>query len=94
MTSNGFVHFMSDAIRAAGLPVDVTTHDPRYTAATMPHELKLEWEVIASITGHQTVAMVRKYTAKKRNAQLAFASLDAARAARGKGRKRRLKNAE
>ncbi|WP_376989724.1 tyrosine-type recombinase/integrase [Azospirillum rugosum] len=94
MTPNGFVHFMSDAIREAGLADDVTTHGLRYTAATMLHELKLEWEVIASITGHQTVAMVRKYTAKKRNAQLAIASLDAARAAKGKGKKGRPKNAE
>lgn len=87
MTSNGFVHFMSDAIREAGLSEDVTTHGLRYTAATMLHELGMEWEVIASVTGHQTVAMVRKYTAKKRNAQLAIASLDAARAAKGKGKK-------
>ncbi|CAO3426526.1 tyrosine-type recombinase/integrase [Azospirillum argentinense] len=94
MTSNGFVHFMSDAIREAGLPEDVTTHGLRYTAATMLHEVGMEWEVIASVTGHQTVAMVRKYTAKKRNAQLAIASLDAARTAKGKGRKGRPKNAK
>lgn len=94
MTSNGFVHFMSDAIREAGLPDDVTTHGLRYTAATMLHELGMDWEVIASVTGHQTVAMVRKYTAKKRNAQLAIASLDAARAAKRKGGKAPPENAK
>lgn len=62
----------------------MTTHGLRYTAATMLHELGLDWEVIASVTGHQTVAMVRKYTAKKRNAQLAITSLDAARVAKNK----------
>lgn len=82
LTSSAFVHLMSDAIKGAGLGDGVTTHGLRYTAATMLHELGLDWEVIASVTGHQTVTMVRKYTAKKRNARLAIATLDAARAAK------------
>ncbi len=85
LTANSFVHFMSDAIKASGLPDDVTTHGLRYTAAVVLNELGLEWEIIASITGHQTVAMVRKYLAKKRNARIAISRLDEARAARKGG---------
>ncbi|MCA1907987.1 MAG: tyrosine-type recombinase/integrase [Magnetospirillum sp.] len=57
----------------------VTTHGLRYTAATILHELGNDWDTIASITGHETVQMVRKYTAKKRKAKVAIASLDKAR---------------
>ena len=78
---------MSDAISDAALPDDVTAHGLRYTAATVLHELHLDWEVISSITGHQTVAMVRKYIAKKRNARIAIATLDAARSTKKRGRK-------
>ncbi|MFP5514086.1 MAG: tyrosine-type recombinase/integrase [Alphaproteobacteria bacterium] len=90
LTSSAFVHLMSDAIKGAGLGDGNTTHGLRYTAATMLHELGLDWEVIASVTGHQTVTMVRKYTSKKRNARLAIATLDAARAAK----KERAENSE
>ncbi len=79
-----FRHVMIDAYQAtAGLRSGlkeggVTTHGLRYTAATRLHELGLDWNLISAITGHETVAMVRKYTDKKRLAKLAIASLDAA----------------
>lgn len=57
----------------------VTSHGLRYTAATVLYELDCDWDTIAAITGHETVQMVRKYTAKKRRAKLAIARLDAAR---------------
>lgn len=72
-------HTMRSAIRDAGLPDDCTLHGLRYTAAAILHELGLDWEIIGSITGHQTAQMVRKYIAKKRNAQIAIARLNAAR---------------
>ena len=50
MTSNGFAHFMRDAIWAAGLLDDETTHGLRYTAATILNEPSLDWETIASVT--------------------------------------------
>jgi integrase len=78
-----FRHRMAAAYAAAGL-TGVTTHGLRYTAATTLAEFGLDWETIASITGHETSEMVRKYTAKKRRAQVAIASLDAARATRKK----------
>jgi integrase len=71
---------MRDADVAAGLPEDVTTHGLRYSAATILHELGQDWETIAAVTGHETVAMVRKYTEKRRRARLAIDSLNVARA--------------
>lgn len=57
----------------------VTTHGLRYTAATVLAELGHDWDTIAAITGHETVQMVRKYTAKKRRARIAIDSLNSAR---------------
>lgn len=80
-----FRHVMIAAYQAVdGLPTGmedggVTTHGLRYTAATILHELGHDWETIASITGHETVQMVRRYTEKKRKARIAIASLDKAR---------------
>lgn len=70
---------MRDAYRAAGLADDVTNHGDRYTAATRLHELDCDWETIASITGHETAAMVRKYTEKRRKARLAISRLNRSR---------------
>lgn len=74
---------MRDAYRNAGLSDDVTNHGGRYTAATRLHELGSDWETIASITGHETMQMVRKYTAKKRKARLAISRLNRSRATTG-----------
>jgi len=82
-----FRHRMTEAYAAAGLPGGVgtgcTTHGLRYTAATRLHELGCDWETIAAITGHETVSMVRKYTAQKRRAKVAITRLDQARKNRG-----------
>jgi integrase len=75
-TVSGLQHLMRDAYRAAGLGDDVTNHGGRYTAATRLHELDCDWETIASITGHETAAMVRKYTEKRRKARLAIARIN------------------
>ena len=69
-------HRMRDAIEAAGLPDTCTIHGMRYTSATRYRELGCDWDEIADITGHQTVAMVRKYTAKRRRARATVARLD------------------
>jgi integrase len=75
-----FRHLMRNAYVAAGQPDDVTTHGLRYSAATILHELGQDWETIAAVTGHETVAMARKYTAKRRRARLAIDSQNVARA--------------
>jgi hypothetical protein len=49
--------------------------------ATRLKELGLSWDVIASITGHDTAAMVEHYTEQKRKAKIAINTLDAATAA-------------
>lgn len=59
----------------------VTSHGLRFTAATILREIGCDWEEIAAITGHETVAMVRKYSGRKRKAKRAIAKLDAARLA-------------
>jgi hypothetical protein len=52
----------------------------RYSAATILHELGPDWETIAAVTGHETVAMARKYTEKRRRARLTISRLNLARA--------------
>jgi integrase len=79
-TISGLQHLMRDAYRDAGLPDDVTNHGGRYTAATILHELGCDWETIGAITGHETMAMVKKYTAKRRKARIAIGRLNRARA--------------
>jgi integrase len=86
LTIDAFRHRMADAYAEADLPDDCTTHGLRYTAATVLHELGCDWETIASITGHETVAMVRKYIEKRRRARLAIDSLNRARKRRRKER--------
>lgn len=71
-----FEKIMRSAYNEVGFGLDITTHGLRYTAATVLHELQLDWEVIASITGHKTMQMVQKYTRKKRLAARAIAKLD------------------
>jgi len=70
------------AYRDAGLPEDVTGHGLRYTAATRIHELGLTWEDVASITGHQSMAMAKKYSQQKKRAGNVVAVLNKANAAK------------
>ena len=71
-------HQMIAAYKAAGL-TGVTTHGLRYTAATRQRELGCDWETVASITGHRTAEMARKYMRKRRNAEVAITRIDDAR---------------
>lgn len=82
---DNFRHIMLDAYKEtprleSGLKSGgVTTHGWRYTAATILHELGCDWETIGSITGHETMQMVKKYTEKKRRAKVAITRLNQAR---------------
>lgn len=84
-TVDNFRHTMIDAYAATpgiqgGMSSGgVTSHGLRYTAATILKELGCSWEEIASITGHETAQMVKKYTTQKRRAKLAISRLDKAR---------------
>ncbi|MDQ7246135.1 tyrosine-type recombinase/integrase [Rhodospirillaceae bacterium R-7] len=60
--------------RSAG----VTPHGLRLSAATRLKELGLSWDVIASITGHDTKEMVEHYTEQERKAKIAIGVLNAA----------------
>ncbi len=81
---DNFRHIMIDAYRAVeGLGCGlanggVTTHGLRYTAAVVMCEMGCDWETIASITGHATIQMVKKYLEKKRLAQLGVDALNRA----------------
>lgn len=82
----GFSGFMRHAISEAGLPDTVTVHGTRYTAATRiaevsiaaGHTQDMAWQIAASITGHETAAMARKYTEQKRLAALGVDGLNRA----------------
>ncbi|MAL41433.1 MULTISPECIES: tyrosine-type recombinase/integrase [Thalassospira] len=78
MDATAFSKLMRKAYRAAGLPDDFTSHGGRYAAATRLKELGLTWEEIADIVGHETVAMVQKYTRQRRNAKMAIDKINRA----------------
>src|SRR6185437_7150018 len=75
---DNFRHFMREAYDAAGLPKDCTTHGLRYTTATVLHELGCDDATIADVTGHETLAMVKKYRGKRRRARLAIERINRA----------------
>lgn len=56
----------------------LTAHGLRFTAATRLRELGLSWDVIASITGHETAEIVAFYSERKRKSGFAVATLNAA----------------
>lgn len=76
-----FRHVMRAAILDADLD-GCTLHGLRYTAGTRLRELGLESRIIAAILGHSTAEMVRKYSEQEREATIAIATLDEARAGR------------
>jgi len=88
-TDGTFSHKINDASKEVpGLVVGakiggVTPHGLRLAAATRLKELGLSWDVIASITGHDTAEMVAHYTEQRRKAKLAIDTLDAATAKKG-----------
>lgn len=49
--------------------------------ATRPPRASVNSDVVASITGHETMEMAEKYMEKKRKAQMAIGTLDEATAA-------------
>jgi len=86
MKEDYFRHMMREAYDEAGLPQDFTTHGLRYAAATRVYEVyksmnypdRIAWEAVADITGHATMLMAKKYSEKKRRAQITVGHLDAA----------------
>lgn len=73
-TADHFKHTMARAYAAAGL-TGVTTHGLRHTTATLLAEAGCDWPTIAAVTGHRTAEMVRRYTARRRNAASAVEHL-------------------
>ena len=71
-------HLRANAYAEAG-PEGVPSHGLRHTTGTVLAELGCDWPTIASILGHRTAEMVRKYTGKKRQAKLAITKLNKAR---------------
>jgi hypothetical protein len=51
---------------------------PPLSSSKQTFELGLNWDVIASITGHDTAEMVAYYTEQKRKAKIAIGTLNAA----------------
>lgn len=76
---DNFRNFMRAAYDAADLSPGYTTHGLRYTQATVLKKLSCDDATIADIAGHETLAMVKKYTTKRRRARLAIARLNRAR---------------
>ena len=67
----GFGQFISDAIRAAGLPSRCKAHGLRKAAARRLAEAGCTEKQIASITGHRSLAEVARYTRKADQKRLA-----------------------
>lgn len=59
----GFGNFMSDSIRAAGLPERCVAHGLRKAAARRLAEAGCSAREIMAVTGHKTLAEVERYTA-------------------------------
>ncbi len=53
-------------------------HGLRHTAGRVLLEIDCEEKTIGAILGHRTLEMVRRYTAQRRRAESAIASLDRA----------------
>jgi len=70
-TVKGFGNFMSDAIRAAGLPAHCKAHGLRKAAARRLAEAGCTAKQIQAITGHKTLAEVERYTRKADQVRLA-----------------------
>jgi enterobacteria phage integrase len=72
----GFGNFMSDAIRAAGLPACCKAHGLRKAAARRLAEAGCSAKQIQAITGHKTLAEVERYTRKADQVRLARQAMD------------------
>jgi integrase len=67
----GFGNFMSDAIRAAGLPPRCKAHGLRKAAARRLAEAGCTAKQIQAITGHRSLKEVERYTRKADQTRLA-----------------------
>lgn len=76
LTETAFRHIMRDAHDAAGLPDDATTHGLRVTAGVIIYQKTGDWQIVGSILGHQTEAMVRHYLRQQRFGSAAVLALD------------------
>lgn len=74
-TASTLSHGMHYAFVAAGCE-GMTVHGGRYTAATILHEIGLDWQTIGAITSQRTIQMVQQYTSKKRAAGAAIKQVD------------------
>lgn len=70
-TAPGFGNFFRDAIRAAGLPDELSAHGLRKAAARRLAEAGCTTHEIASITGHKTLAEIERYTRAAEKARMA-----------------------
>jgi integrase len=61
-TVKGFGNYMSDAIKAAGLPGRCKAHGLRKAAARRLAEADCSTKQIASVTGHRTLSEIERYT--------------------------------
>jgi enterobacteria phage integrase len=75
-TVKGFGNFMSDAIRAAGLPARCKAHGLRKAAARRLAEAGCTAKQIQAITGHKTLAEVERYTRKADQVRLARQAME------------------
>jgi integrase len=66
----GFGQFVSDAIRAAGLPSRCKAHGLRKAAARRLAEAGCTTKEIMAVTGHKTLAEVERYTAAAEQEEL------------------------
>lgn len=71
LTTESFGNFMADAIDAAGLPDECVLHGLRKAAARRLAEAGCSANVIASITGHETLSEVERYTKEAEQPKLA-----------------------
>ena len=75
--SGNFRHHLTKAIVAAGLQdLGLSFHGLRYAAAGQLAELGCSLKEIASITGHQSLAMLAKYTAGADQRRLSGAAIE------------------
>jgi integrase len=70
-SAKGFGNFMSDAIRAAGLPTKCKAHGLRKAAARRLAEAGCTAKQIQAITGHRSLEEVERYTRKADQMRLA-----------------------
>lgn len=75
-TANGYGNWFRDAIKAASLPDECSSHGLRKAAARRLAEAGCTEKQIAAITGHTTLKEVARYTKAANQAKLARAALN------------------